>query len=95
MRAILFLAVVPVLIGGAAWLSAREPKAGSLGAAIATTLFLFIAAHVEGADMALGWVATLLVLPLPIAFAVATVAFLSGRLGRPRVTAPEPDHVEH
>ena len=84
MRAILVLAVVPVLIGAAAWWSAREPRNGSLAAAIVTTLFLFIAAHVNDTDMALGWVATLLVLPLPIAFAVATVAFLSGRLGRPR-----------
>ena len=84
MRAILVLAVIPVLIGAAAWLSTREPRTASLGAAIATTAFLFVAAHVDGADMALGWVATLLVLPLPIAFTIATVTFLAGRLGRPR-----------
>ena len=87
MRAIVVLAIVPVLIGVAAWFATREPRGASLGAAVATTVFLFLAAQVTGAEMPLGWVATFLMLPLPIAFTIATVTFLAGRLGRPRPKA--------
>ena len=79
MRAILVLAIVPILIGLAASLVTREARHASLVAGAASAAFVFIATRIADADMVIGWLATLLVLPLPIAFTIATVAFLSGR----------------
>ena len=84
MRAILVLAIVPMLIGLAASLVAREARHASLVAGAASAVFVFIATRIADADFAIGWLATLLVLPLPVAFTIATVAFCSGRSPRPR-----------
>ncbi len=79
MRPLLTLAVLPMLIGMAAAMLARETRTASLLAAALSACVVFVATRVTDADAGIGWLATLLVLPLPIAFALATVAFLSGR----------------
>ena len=79
MRAVLVLAAAPVLIGLVASLVSSDARRASLLAACATGLFVSLAIRLTDADAAIGWLATLLVLPLPVACAIATVAFCVGR----------------
>lgn len=79
MRPLITLAVLPMLIGVVATLVTPETKTASLIAAIASGCLVFVMTRISDADAAIGWLATLLVLPLPIACSIATVAFLSGR----------------
>ena len=79
MRAILVLAAAPMLIGIAASLFSRDARRATLIAALATATFVALATRIADADAAIGWLATLLVLPLPVACSIATVAFFVGR----------------
>ena len=84
MRAVIVFALVPMLIGFAAAWVIREVKPAFLVAAIASIMFVFTAARVDDSEFAIGWLASLLVLPLPVACAIATVAFFAGRGTRHR-----------
>lgn len=79
MRAILVLAIAPVVIGFLASFLSRDARRASLIAACGSALFVALAIRITDADAAIGWFATLLVLPLPVACAIATVAFCVGR----------------
>ena len=79
MRAVIVFAMVPMLIGFAASRLIPEVRRAFLVSALSVIVFIFIAAHVDDADAAIGWLASLLVLPLPVACAIATVAFFAGR----------------
>jgi len=83
MRAILVLAAAPMLIGIAASLLTQNARRASLLAALGSVVFVAVATNIRDADAVIGWLATLLVLPLPVACSIATVAFFVGRGVRP------------
>jgi hypothetical protein len=86
MEPLLILVVLPVLIGIASELAFRDARKASLAATLGTTLALCLSVWALESSAAWSWLAALLVSPLPIAFAVATVLFLYGHLQARRRT---------
>jgi hypothetical protein len=85
MEPLLVLVVLPVFVGIASELAFRDARNASLAAALGAALTVCLCVKLLDPDATWGWLAALLVSPLPIAFAVATALFLYGHLrGTPR-----------
>ena len=80
MEPLLVLVVLPVLVGIASELAFRDARNASLAAAVGTALAVCLCVKLLDPNATWGWLAALLVSPLPIAFAVATAMFLYGEL---------------
>jgi hypothetical protein len=78
MEPLLILVVIPVVIGIAAEVAFRDARNASLAATLGTLLSIGAAVHVLGSDVGWGWLAALLVSPLPIACSVATALLAYG-----------------
>ena len=79
MEALAVLVVFPVLIGIVAQLALRDARKAALAATIAAALLVAGCLMAGDPRGAWTWLATLLVLPLPIAFALAAVLLCYGR----------------
>ena len=76
---LIVLIVLPVLIGlGAEWLF-HDMRRASVAATVGCTLFLYACLGVLDPEGTWNWLATLLVLPLPISLALAAVIIYYGR----------------
>jgi hypothetical protein len=78
MKALLVLVVVPVLIGIAAELAFRDARRASLAATIGSALFVALSVQALVSPGSWSWVAAVLVSPVSIALAVATVLLIYG-----------------
>jgi len=74
---VLFL--LPVTIGIASGLCLRETKTAALVATLGSVLAVYLCLEVRDPSGTWTWLAAFLVLPLPIAFALATVLICCGR----------------
>jgi hypothetical protein len=86
MKALVFLLVLPVLIGFASESVFRDARRASFAAALASALAVIVGVIVLDPAGTWSWIAALLVSPLPIALGVVTVLYCYGRLQmrRPR-----------
>lgn len=86
MKALVFLLVLPVLIGFVSEMVFRDAKRASFAAAVGSALAVFLGVIVLDPAGTWSWIAALLVSPLPIALGVVTVLYCYGRLQmrRPR-----------
>jgi cytochrome bd-type quinol oxidase subunit 2 len=73
------LILLPMAVGALAEAAFRDAKRASLVAAVGTALAVGIAVQALDRNESWSWVAALLVSPLPIALAIATVLFWYGR----------------
>ena len=78
-EALLVLVILPVAVGAIAEAALRDARRASFVAAVATVLVLVVAVQALDRNESWSWVAAVLVSPLQIALAVATVAFWHGR----------------
>ena len=76
---VLVLVLLPVAIGALAEIAFRDARRASLAAAVGAALAVVVAVQMLDRDEGWIWVAGLLVSPLPIALAIATVLFWYGR----------------
>jgi len=76
---LLVLFLLPVLIGIGAELWLREVKPASLAATLGSALVVYLCLAAGAPDATWNWLAALLVLPVPIAFALAAVFICYGR----------------
>jgi uncharacterized membrane protein len=91
MEPLLILVVLPALIGSVAEFVFRDAKRATLTAAVGSILMVAVSVIVLDPAAKWGWIAALLVAPLPVAFAVAAVMYWYGRLnlhGRERRRDP-------
>ena len=79
MEPLFVLVILPVLIGALAEATFRDAKRASLAAATGAALAVAVAVQALDRNESWSWVAAVLVSPLQIALAVATVAFWHGR----------------
>ena len=75
----LVLILLPMAIGALAEIAFRDARRASLAAAVGAVLAVAIAVQALGRDESWSWVAAMLVSPLSIALAIATVLFWYGR----------------
>lgn len=83
MEALLVLVLLPMIIGVVAELIFRDTTKASFAATLGCPLAVFVCLRHLEPDGRLSWLATLLVSPFAIAFALAAVLWLFGRM-RPR-----------
>ena len=79
MEPLLVLVLVPVLIGAASWKFFRDSSRASCAASAGSVLAICLCLGALDRDGSWSWLAALLVSPLPIACALATVQFCHGR----------------
>ena len=79
MEPVLVLILLPVAIGALAEAAFRDARRASLVAARGSTLAVGVAVQALDRNESWSWIAAVLVSPLPIALAVATVLFWYGR----------------
>jgi hypothetical protein len=79
MRAFVVLFVLPVLIGIASERLFRDTTRATLAATLAAPAVMYLCLHVFDPTGTWNWLATLLVSPLVIALALASVLFCFGR----------------
>ena len=79
MEPLVVLILLPMAVGALAEAAFRDAKRASLVAAVGTALAVGIAVQALDRNESWSWVAALLVSPLPIALAIATVLFWYGR----------------
>ena len=79
MEPVLVLILLPVAIGALAEAAFRDAKRASIVAALGATLAVGVAVQALDRNESWSWIAAVLVSPLPIALAVATVLFWYGR----------------
>ena len=79
MEPVLVLILLPVAIGALAEAAFRDARRASLAAALGATLAVGVAVQALDRNESWSWIAAVLVSPLPIALAVATVLFWYGR----------------
>jgi hypothetical protein len=79
MQPLVVLVLVPVLIGVACELLFRNARKASWAAMLAVALVVVASLQAGDPDGAWNWLAALLVLPLPIALALAAVVLYDGR----------------
>ena len=89
MEPLLILVVLPVIIGSVAEFVFRDAKKASLYAAVGSVLMVALSVIVLDPAARWGWIAAVLVAPLPVALAVAAVMFWYGRAGMSRRTHRE------
>lgn len=78
MKALVVLVVVPVLIGIAAELVFHDARRASLAATLGSALAVALSVQALDATAEWSWVAAVLVVPVPIAFAVGTALLIYG-----------------
>jgi uncharacterized membrane protein len=74
---VLFL--LPVMIGIAAALCVRDTRKASLAATLGTILAVYVCLQAGDPEGTWNWLAALLVLPMPVAFALVAVVLRHGR----------------
>lgn len=79
MKPLLILVILPLAIGCAAEHFARHTRAAAVAATLASSATVFAALLLLDPAGTWNWLATLLVLPLPIALALAAVQLAHGR----------------
>jgi len=79
MEPLFFLFLLPALIGVLAELVFRDTRYASIVAMIGSAAIVCVGLRSLDPEAAWSWLATFLVLPLPIAFALAAVVILYGR----------------
>lgn len=79
MEPLLILFLLPALIGVASELMFRDARHASIAATLGSVAVVGTGVQALGPDSSWNWLATLLVLPLPISFALAAVIILYGR----------------
>ena len=79
MEPALVLILLPMAIGALAELAFRDARRASLAAAVGAVLAVAVAVQMLARDESWSWVAAMLVSPLSIALAIATVLFWYGR----------------
>ena len=79
-KALVFLLVLPVLIGFASEMVFRDARRASFAAAVGSALVVFLGVFVFDPAGTWNWIAALLVSPLPMALGVVTVLYCYGRL---------------
>jgi peptidoglycan/LPS O-acetylase OafA/YrhL len=79
MRAFIVLFVLPVLIGVASQRLFRDTTRATLAATLAAPAVMYLCLHTFDPTGTWNWLATLLVSPLVIALALASVLLSSGR----------------
>jgi hypothetical protein len=80
MKALVFLLVLPVLIGVVSEMVFRDAKRASFAAGVGSALVVFLGVILLDPAGTWSWIAALLVSPLPIALGVVTVLYCYGRL---------------
>lgn len=75
----LVLVVLPVAIGALAEAAFRDAKRASFAAAVGAAFAVALSVHLLDRDPGWGWLAAVLVWPLPVALAIGTVLFWYGR----------------
>lgn len=84
MEALVVLVLLPIGVGVAFELVFRDTLRASVAAALGTPLFIFLCINWRDPAGGWNWLATLLVSPLAIAFAIVTVLFCFGHEARHR-----------
>ncbi len=84
MEPLAILFVLPALAGVTAEIVFRDARNASIAAVIASILIVCVGLKALGSAETWNWLAAILVLPLPIAFALAAVVVLYGRSHVPR-----------
>lgn len=79
MEPFFFFFLLPVVFGIVSELLLRDTKQASLLAAIVSTLVVYLILEVRDPDGTWNWLATLLIAPLVIAFALTAVFVCYGR----------------
>ncbi len=79
MEPLLILVVLPVVIGAMSWMLFRDTTKASCAATAGSMLGIYLCLNALDREGSWSWLAALLVSPLPIAFALATVQFCYGR----------------
>lgn len=78
------LVLLPILVGAIADAAIRDAKRASFAAAIAAAVAVALVVQTLDRNEGWAWIAAVLVSPLSVALAVATVAFWHGRGHRHR-----------
>jgi len=81
MKPLLILVVLPLAIGYFAEHFTRHTRAAAVAATLAASAMVFAALMLQDPSGTWNWLATLLVLPLPIALTLAAVQLAHGRAG--------------
>ena len=79
MEPLLILFLLPLMIGIASELVFRDARNASIVATIGSAMIVCFGLYSVDSDGAWNWLAALLVLPLPISFALAAVVVFYGR----------------
>jgi hypothetical protein len=79
MEPLLVLVLLPVLIGIAAELLFRDARNASCAATVGVALVVYLCLRAGDPGGTWNWLAAMLVMPLPIALALAAVVLLYGR----------------
>lgn len=79
MEPVAVLVLLPILIGVVSELVFRDTTHASFAAALGTTLVVFLCLRMLDSEGTWNWLAALLVSPLAIASALATVVLVYGR----------------
>ena len=79
MQPLLVLVLLPVVIGLACELVFRNARKASWAAIVGVALVIFVGLQAGDPDGTWNWLAALLVMPLPIALALAAVVLFDGR----------------
>jgi hypothetical protein len=79
MQPLLVLILLPVLIGVVSELIFRDARKASCAAMLGATLTVLLCVQAGDPGGAWNWLAALLVMPLPIAIALASVVLYNGR----------------
>lgn len=79
MEPVLFLFVLPALAGIMSELIFRDARKASIAAIVGSVLIVCAGINSLDSEQTWNWLATILVLPLPITFALAAVVVLYGR----------------
>ena len=81
MKPLLILVVLPLVIGFVAEHFARHTRAAAVAATLVSSAMVFAALMLLDPTGTWNWLATLLVLPLPISLSLAAVQLAHGRAG--------------
>jgi len=79
MKPLIILVLLPLAIGFASEHFTRHTRAAAIAATLVTTLMVFASLMLQDPGGTWNWLATALVLPLPIALTLAAVQLAHGR----------------
>jgi hypothetical protein len=81
MKPLLILVLLPLAVGFAAEHFTRHTRAAAIAATLVTATMVFASLVLQDPSGEWNWLATMLVLPLPIALTLAAVQLAHGRAG--------------